>query len=397
MLQAPNDVAVETNLLRKALFRTGREHGAIDTSDLLGTSRASEPLRLLDVDVLGWLGGQVLAGQRTVDFSRAQLARHLYRRAPGGADRAAIAASLDRLVSAELTFGGFDATTGDHAALAFERVHLLRTVTPARRSRSGQPLTWRAEFEPWYLNQLGMGYVTFIDWRTSRRLRGAAKRLWLYACAERWRPNDEPGFIILSPKGLAALALDYKEVKHALHALRGACAAVENADPRLRFSVQQEGRYPRLLIWRSRAGMHDRARAWPGLDPSTLYVGSIRAGWRKRDRISSPTSSSVLGALRQSVEPDDEDEARGWAEAAEPGTRDDAEGGRLAAIVQAQDGTYALHLDDCVEIALSDLTRAELIAADEPIALRDWWERQRLPWPRPCSTCRPTPLQNLWA
>lgn len=389
-------------------MRLGRSHDPIDTVDLLGVCRASRPLRLIDIEIFGWLSGRLPSDQRFVEFSRTELARDLFGRSPGGADRSEIAKSLDRLATASLTFGGFDRVERRwNSVAAFEDVRLLHEVRPEKMSRAGQPLTWRATFEPWCLNQLSLGYVTFVDWQMCRSLRGLAKRLWLYACAEnqagRRRPKRrESSFVVLSPKGMATLGLDYSTQKHALAALREAIETIQGTDPRFTFELDRHGQYHRLTIRRVRDVGVDRAHAWDGIDAAESWVGSIRRperGGPEGTRVVQPPETEPTDAELDSDDRGeaDEDDAD-WVYSMGLDEASDADLVGSLAIVRSA-WTYTLHTVDCRDLAEEVESHAdgELIVAGQAGALHGWLEEHRLPWPRVCPQCRPRPLQLYWA
>jgi hypothetical protein len=371
-------VPVETNLIRKAYFRLGPKSGsALKTTDNLGSTEASGELRLLDIEVLGWLSAHLPRHQRALEFSRDDLADDLYRRRLGGSDRAALTQSLARLVHTHLTFGGYDATERRFVTpVAFSDVRLLDAVQPARCSRNGQPLTWTARFQPWLLNQMALGYVTFVDWTTMRNLHGLAKRLWLYAQGETPRAKYKgrvASYLILNDTGERILGMAYTDRQRAKDALRRATAKIEQTDSSLAFAIT--GGHPPYTLFMMHDGnlRHERRRRWAAFDPSAMHVGSIRRPWKN---IKLEPSNVVVGDLETS------------------NLEDFLEPPNTFVVIVPHDRTVTakLHRTGCYDlepIAL-DPPAGEYIFATQLTDIWRWYDRQRLPRPRTCPVCRPT-------
>ena len=351
----PPLVPIETNLLRKAFVCLGRgATGPVDTEDFLGAVGSTSSFRLVDLEVLGWLGAYLPRYANSVEFSREELAKDLYGRRPGGTERRDVASSLERLASTTISFGGYDAEARCLVRpIAFENVRLIASVEPGRTTRLGQPLTWRASFQPWLLNQMSLGYVTLVDWEKMRALRGLAERLWLYAVADalngswRGRPSS---YVVLSPKAWRVLGLNYGNESRSREALKRASSRIEELDGYHKFELVKIGSTYRLYIFKNPIwdGLPRRLSSpiFDGSVPS--HVGSIHAPWRSKERgRRSATSPSDADGIEVGdeveVEVEDGDETD-WG---------------MGAVTDDMDTEASIHIVDIAEIDVDTYGDAE--------------------------------------
>lgn len=401
---------IETNLLRKGIVRVGRGSAPINTRDLLGTAKASTPLALTDLDVLGWLSSRLLRDDAAVVFSREELAVDLFGRDPGGRERTLVRESLDRLASVRLTLGGYDARSkATDLDAAFEDVGILRALDRRRATGYATP-TWKVEFAEWLLEQIAYGYVTYADWASLRSLRGLQKRLWLYFEAE---PRDA-FWVSLGARGLTSLGVASRSTRAARGAIMSAVGGPGRSEglDRYHASIRRTRVGDRLYVrrlsregdktlfedeydWRSRKAWvrMDRPvrRAEQAFDPTTSLIASKAPGGsgvrrNLKDGMAQQPRSGEPRILVTGQLPRDQIDLLLWM-------REEAHGLDQIVVLlsDAQQTLQGVHNPSCpdLDVALED---AELdgifVAAGDPKPLKRWFEQHSMRKPPWCLSCR---------
>jgi hypothetical protein len=193
---ASDRACVESNLARKALWRSGTGAGGgelvrlLDATDQLGMVQgidAGPPLGALSFDVIVWACsrwrelGEV--GERHVPFTLDAIAADLGWRKGGAA--AELARALDTLRSATFRARVYNARLGETRIDTFGLIDRWERGEP---DRSGRPA--RAGFlvlGDWLHEQLARKHVTFVSWSELRALSsGTTRRLLVSLEAERF-------------------------------------------------------------------------------------------------------------------------------------------------------------------------------------------------------------------
>lgn len=257
---------IEENLARSPLWQLGgrQQRKNVQRRDVLGAiARADRaPLGEPELDVLTWLTqewfehGQPVSGK--VRFTWYALGRDLYsgERAgwePSGRHRALMREALDNLHAVVLTFRAIEIDDGQSTMRRMHaKVHILERVDDHEevellRQGDGNQVAVGAlrgesveiTFAPWLVERLaGEGLV--LDWRTQRRLSGAATRLWyeLTARASEFQPTQFAGdrelTIELSDDFYAAMNLQAARERDNRAALLAAAKRVVALDPTFR-------------------------------------------------------------------------------------------------------------------------------------------------------------------
>ena len=268
---------IEENLARSPLWQLGgrQQRKSVQRRDVLGAiARADRaPLGEPELDVLTWLTqewfehGQPLSGK--VRFTWYALGRDLYSSGrpgwePSGRHRALMREALDNLHAVVLTFRAIEIDDGASTMRRMHaKVHILERVDDHEeiellRQGDGNQVAIGAlrggsveiTFAPWLVERLaGEGLV--LDWRTQRRLSGAAKRLWyeLTARGNEFQPTLFAGerelTIELTDDFYAAMNLQAARERDNRAALVAAAKRVVALDPAFRAIdvIQTDGRY----------------------------------------------------------------------------------------------------------------------------------------------------------
>jgi hypothetical protein len=268
-----SSVRSETNLSRApGLWATGPQQLALplDASGLGVAIRASGRLNLSpDLDVLSWLCERWLSrenphprAQRVAAFTLYDLGHDLYGRKPAGKENRLIRESLLRLFRVEITLEGYDSIRRQQGGNLASLDRLLERISSERGSLD-QKLqleldagslgalrgeTFRIQLAPWLCDQLEAGNVTYLSWRTLRRLEGVAKRAFVYLEAESYSQAGDG--LLATSIGLGAPALEALGVGHyARH--RDARRALDRAGERI---VEADDRYHAIRCERRPGG-----------------------------------------------------------------------------------------------------------------------------------------------
>lgn len=157
-----------------------------------------------ELDVMAWLTALWVRGEHAaghVEFSLYRIVSELHDGEVGGSDYARVARAIDNLHAVQITLSAYDAQSGRFEKGAFSRVHILETVVIRPELHQLQLLsevegeeltsqdvgqvggvrgTYKVSFAPWLIRQLEQGVVIRYPWEVQRRLRGHAKRVWLF-------------------------------------------------------------------------------------------------------------------------------------------------------------------------------------------------------------------------
>jgi hypothetical protein len=356
-------VPMETNLTRKGFVSLGSNtERSLSGTDLLGYMRVRRPLRLVDLEILSWLSATRDRSGNSVTFSRTSLAMALFGRTPGGTERQIVNESLDRLLTASLTFDGYSAWTREKTR--FESVGLLNTIAQVNGH------TLRADFATWFKRNLERDYVTYMDWQILRQLRGLSKRLWIYLEAENYRNrtdySPDRAWLALGPKTWRSLGMSYAVESQARNAIEAAAARIANIDPGYRFEMAQRGRSHLLRIESRRR----RQALEFGVD------------------VAYPISPGGPGQGN----PEDVTETSGdWDRATAPSP---LEGGNNIFAHRENDGEWTIHVRDCPSmLALLEAPLGmpapghSVLSAARLLDLMGWFDAHRLQQPRECPDC----------
>jgi hypothetical protein len=257
---------IERNLARSPLWQLGgrQQRKRLQRRDVLGTiARADRaPLGEPELDVLTWLTQEWFEHGCPVDgkvrFTWYAVGRDLYgggRRgwSPSGRYRELMREALDNLHAVVLTFRSIDIDQGGgtmrklHSKVHIleriddhEEVELLRdgdgdeTAVGALRAESVE-----VTLAPWLVARL-LEEGVVLNWRTQRRLSGAAKRLWyeLSARLGEFEPTGLPGeselTVEISADFFAAMNLQAARDRDNRAALAAAARRVVAVDERFR-------------------------------------------------------------------------------------------------------------------------------------------------------------------
>jgi len=254
----------------------------IQRRDLFGAIAKADgaPLAEPELDVLSWIIDEWHEQGAPVDgrlrFTWYALGCDLYGRArggwsPSGRHRELMREAIDHLHQVVVTLRSINVNDGDTERTLRSKVHILETVVdhydvtryrddaelarldaPAPRSEP-QPDgpdaarqhaaalgrlrrdSVEVTIAPWLVRQLMTGAVVF-DWRTQRKLSGAAKRLWyqLSALAPEFEPTAFPGeaalMIVLDGDFYAAMHLQAARERDNRAALAAAAKRIVDAD-----------------------------------------------------------------------------------------------------------------------------------------------------------------------
>lgn len=174
----------------------------IDRRDLLGAIARAEraPLGEPELDVLTWITQEWFDQGSSIDgrvrFTLYALGSDLYgaRRAgwtPSGRYRELMREAIDNLHAVVVTLRSVNVLTGEHERTLRSKVHILEAVVDHEQVQLFRDAgaanaaavgalrgdTVEVKVADWLVHQLLSGPVV-LDWRTQRKLAGAAKRLW---------------------------------------------------------------------------------------------------------------------------------------------------------------------------------------------------------------------------
>jgi hypothetical protein len=253
----------------------------IQRRDLFGAIAKADgaPLAEPELDVLSWIidewHGQGAPVDGLLRFTWYALGCDLYGRgragwSPSGRHRELIREAIDHLHQVVVTLRSINVNDGDTERTLRSKVHILETVVDhdditryredaelarldcvdatslsptdedtARQHASALGRLRRDSVEvtiaPWLVRQLMTGAVV-LDWRTQRKLAGAAKRLWyqLSALAPEFEPTAFPDevaiAIVLDADFYAAMHLQAARERDNRAALAAAARRVVDAD-----------------------------------------------------------------------------------------------------------------------------------------------------------------------
>ena len=181
---------------------TQAQQKRIDRRDLLGAIARAEraPLGEPELDVLTWITQEWFDQGSSIDgrvrFTLYALGSDLYgaRRAgwtPSGRYRELMREAIDNLHAVVVTLRSINVLSGEHERTLRSKVHILEAVVDheqvqlfrdegAANAAAVGALrgdTVEVKIADWLVHQLLSGPVV-LDWRTQRKLSGAAKRLW---------------------------------------------------------------------------------------------------------------------------------------------------------------------------------------------------------------------------
>ncbi|MDQ3631278.1 MAG: hypothetical protein M3417_08460, partial [Actinomycetota bacterium] len=172
-------------------------------------------------------------------YGRGERARQRKHARPDGSDREHLRASLLRLQTTLLTVKVGEDRRARRAAPITELESEFETLASSswRRASALRGKTFDARLASWLMDSV-RAHPLFLDYATLRRLRGVAKRTWVFLEAEDWRTN--PRVIGLGDPALRVLGVGgYKRFRDARRALEGAGRQIADVDPRYRLEVRQ--------------------------------------------------------------------------------------------------------------------------------------------------------------
>lgn len=253
----------------------------VQRRDLFGTIAKADgaPLAEPELDALSWIidewHQQGSPSEGRVRFTWYALARDLYGSArpgwsPSGRHRELLRDAIDHLHQVVVTLRSINVHDGDTERTLRSKVHILETVVDhddVTRYRDDAELariddesagpdvdagrvhaaalgrlrrdSVEVSIAPWLVHQLLTGAVV-LDWRTQRKLAGAAKRLWYQLCAlaREFEPTGLPGeariTIMLDSDFYAAMHLSATRERDNRAALAAAAQRLVAADDTFR-------------------------------------------------------------------------------------------------------------------------------------------------------------------
>ncbi len=299
---------LETNLARYGGWDIGGRKQSMEVrgKDFLGVvARRGAELGSLEMDVLSWYTARWYEQQRDpegmVRHTLYELGQDLYGRKPSGKEVRLLRGAIENLAAALITLGGYNAHTGEARPKLASMVHLIESAvwaedldveTPTREDgpRTGglRGNSYEVRLAPWLVRQLENQYVTYLDWRTQRRLDGLAKRLWVYLEAEQYKAvgnGRESSYIILGEKAYTALSVNNARERDRRLALKRAGEKIMSVDERYESVIVERnpvGRNQwRVLATRCRDAERRSVRA--AISQSLAEAGTdARAGHERR-------------------------------------------------------------------------------------------------------------------